>query len=252
MLRLHYDRVLVDQAPLPPHERTWRHPSELAAEQRSALRSEAAPRATRIFAFATGSAGLMAIALLMLVMTPGRSGQPLVVSATTSPAGSATPQALGVASTLIEQVRGFGRTAITPARALATPIGSGTHAVVLSGSLPDPLALAVEVELPTGHESMATVVERTGGVVVVELAVHGGAGHDVADQRPRDREIVTVMSSPPVTIAFADVHELEVADGTAVLDSDGELVALCDDERDRPGTRVVEISPSVAATSDEP
>lgn len=249
MLRLHYDLLLVDQAPLPPHERTWRHPSELAAEQRSELQAEVAAPSTRAFAFATGSAGLLAIALLMLVMTPNRTGPPLVVSATTSP--MATSPGAAANTTLIEQVRGFGRTAFTPSRALATPIGSGTHAIALSTAIPDPLAASIDVELPSGHETSATVIARDGAVVLVELDV-AEQGHAVADRRPHDREIVTVLSSPPVTVAFADVHALDVADGTAVLDSDGELVGLCEDDHEASGVRLVEISPDVAATTDEP
>jgi hypothetical protein len=213
------------------------------------LQSEVAAPSTRMFAFVTGSAGLVAIALLMLVMTPGRSGQPLVVSATTSPTATLAPTG---STTRIEEVRGFGRTAFTPSRALATPIGQGDHAIVLRAALPDPLAAEIDVELPSGHETAATVIAHQGAVVVVELAV-SAPGHAVADRRPHDREIVTVMSSPPVTVAFADVHSLDVADGTAVLDSDGELVALCeDDDHDTAGTRLVEITPDVEATSAVP
>lgn len=216
------------------------------------LQAEVAPPATRVFAFATGTAGLLAIALLMLVMTPDRSNQPLVVSATTSPASAVQAAAAATAgTTLIEQVRGFGRTAFTPTRALATPIGTGSHAIVLSAAVPDPLAAAIDVELPSGHETAATVIARDGAVIIVELD-DTEPGHTVADRRPHDGEIVTVLSSPPVTVAFADVHALDVADGTAVIDSDGELVALCEGDHEQSGVRLVEINPDVAATTDEP
>lgn len=236
VLLLHYDFPLVEHGPLPPHERTWRHPSELAAEQHALARAETAGPTTRIFAFTTGTLGLLAVGLLIVAVTPGRSEAPVAVSATTTPVAadgapaarpSASPEATDRAPIGLR-----GRPEV-----LATPIGEGRYAVVTAADLTGTggsagIGTAVAVEVPSGRAHDARVVGRAGAALLVELE-RTEPGIELADERPEGHDVVTVMAEPPVTIVLDDLAELAVEEGTAVLDDDGELVGLCsrgDDE----------------------
>ncbi len=76
----------MEHGPIPPHERTWRHPSELAPT-RADVDLEPTGRAggSIAIAVASGSLAIAAVAMLLVVVTPSRSGSPLTLSATTSP-----------------------------------------------------------------------------------------------------------------------------------------------------------------------
>jgi hypothetical protein len=215
---------------MPPHERTWRHPSELAAEEHAAARSEAASGISRLFAITTGSIGLLAVGMLMLAVTPGRSVAPIAISATTTPVTNG-PVALR------------GR-----AEALATPIGEGRYALVTAIDLADDqggdpagarVGSAVDVSVPGGRRHEARVVGRVGDTVVVELDVPE-PGPRIAEDQPASHEVVTVLAEPPVTVVLDDLDSLDVAEGTAVLDDEGDLVGLCSGHED--GTRLLTVS----------
>jgi hypothetical protein len=226
VLRLHYDLAFVEHGPLPPHERTWRHPSELAAEEHALARAATTTATTRMFAITTGTLGLLAVGLLMVAVTPDRSGSPVAISATTTPVG--TVDTLAVIATPPDRTP-LGLRATT--EAVATPIGEGRYAVVTATDLAATagtarLGDAVEVEVPSGRIHDARVVGRSGDTVLVELE-RAEPGLEVAENHPEGHEIVTVLAEPPVTIVFADLPQLDVAEGTAVLDDDGELVGLC-------------------------
>ena len=111
--------------PIPPHERTWRHPSELAAAERATIRHTEPPRTTRTFAIATGTVGLVAVALLMFTVTP-RQDHPAVAVATTSPI--APPDTTRLHANPVVAVTTTVARAIP--RALATPIGDGDLALM--------------------------------------------------------------------------------------------------------------------------
>lgn len=221
----------MEHGPLPPHERTWRHPSELAAEEQAVLRGETSPSVSRAVALTTGTLGLFAIAVLVLAVTPGNHAQPIAVSATTAPATISTsadePDRNADASIAsARRVPSASLAQMAAVRALATPIGEGRYALVSQASVGEGLASRLDVTLPSGRVTVGEVVERSGDTVLIVLS-ETEPGHDVAEHRPHDREVVTVMAEPPVTIAYADVSTLEVAEGTAVVDSDGNLVGLC-------------------------
>jgi hypothetical protein len=242
---------------MPPHERTWRHPSEIAAAERALLRAETAPSSTRAFALTTGTLGLLAVGVLVLTVTPRRGEAPVAVSATTTPVVAAA--APTVAASTIAALRPSGarsqlgstrRVFTGSARPLATPIGDGHLALVTHAALTGSIAGPLEVRLPSGRLGTGRVVAVVDEAVLVELD-RAERGHAVAEHLPHERDIVTVLSSPPVTIAFADVASLDVDEGTAVLDATGELVGLCSD--DDGGTDLIEVrSDLVDATSDDP
>lgn len=57
------------------------------------------------------------------------------------------------------------------------------------------------------------------------------------------------MASPPITVAYDDVGDLAVEEGTAVLDDHGHLVGICSRSVDDQ-VRLIEVSPELdAATS---
>jgi hypothetical protein len=243
----------------------------LAAEERTTLRAQPAAPSTRMFAFTTGTLGLLAIGMLIFIVTPRRQESPIAISATTTPISSVT--ALTAAPSSTPGQPGSNRpvalapafaargplTAVSPQpqHALATPIGDG-HLALITGvalaslgtnSLDDP---AIDVQLPSGRVGSGTIVEQSGDTWLIELS-QPEAGHGIANSRPIGAEIVTVMDSPPVTIAFADVATLDVPEGAAVLDHAGDLVGLCTRRRGDGQVSVIEIrAEHVAATSDAP
>ena len=231
-----YHLRIVSPAPLPPHERTWRHPSELAAAEREAFRTAEAPSGTRLFATVTGSVGLLAVGLLVLMVAPDRSSAPLTVSATTIP-GAVTPGRLtGVAA--------IGRFASdhhptsdgAPVRinpALATPVGDGRSALMTRESARHREG-SFDVRLTSGAVVSAAVVDTSDdGVVVVTIATSDQA-HEIAGAPPQPDDIVTVLADPPVTVTFGSIDGMELAEGTPVLDSDGALVGICTRTGDGP------------------
>ena len=84
----------------------------------------------------------------------------------------------------------------------------------------------LNVQLTNGPVVTAVVDATAPGVVIVSIA-SGANGHDIAATPPDPEDIVTVLAEPPVTIAFAALTTLDAAEGTPVLDGDGELIGLC-------------------------
>ena len=225
----------------------WRHPSELAAAEQAEVRAEPVPPALRWFAITTGSVGLVAIAVLVMTVSPSRSSSPIAMSATTAPVSAA---ALDQAAPTIAAVRRPSVVATTAGigvmtRALATPIGAGDYAVVSAAAIAGHDESALSVVLPSGRLTSARLVDQGAGSsstdTVLIVLDHAEPGHEVSEHRPKDREVVTIMSSPPITIAYADIASLEIEEGTAVIDEAGGLVGLCSGGDGGHGTRVLSI-----------
>jgi hypothetical protein len=254
-LLLHYDLSFVEYGPVPPHERNWRHPSELAAAEQAEVRAEPVAPALRWFAITTASVGLVAIAVLVLTVSPSRSSSPVAMSATTAPGSAA---ALDQLAPTIAAVRRPSAVATTAGigvtiRALATPIGNGDYAVVSPAAIVGHDASALSVVLPSGRLASARLVEQGAGssseTVLIALD-RAEPGHHVSEHRPKDREVVTIMSSPPITVAYADIGSLDVEEGTAVIDESGSLVGLCSDGGGH-GTKVLSIDAQMDDDTDD-
>src|SRR4051794_6771915 len=69
----------VDRAPLPPHERPWRHPSELGPPA-----PEPTSTSGRVIIATAATLSLLLIGLLAVSMTPDNGGSPQAVASTTS------------------------------------------------------------------------------------------------------------------------------------------------------------------------
>jgi hypothetical protein len=72
----------VSPAPLPPHERPWRHPSELAPTRYSI---EPDPH-RYVVPLLVGTVTIVVVAALVVAMTPSPRSEPLTLSGTTTPA----------------------------------------------------------------------------------------------------------------------------------------------------------------------
>jgi hypothetical protein len=224
----------VGPAPLPPHERNWRHPSELAADERELVRLSEASPSTRAFAMVTGTVGLLAIAALMLTLTPRREPSPVALQSTTIPnprveSLAVVPPAQPVTT----------RLALTVTVRLATPIGDGKRALMtLAGSRADE-GTEFDVQLTSGPVVTAVVSSTTDEMMIVSIA-SAVEGHTVATAPPGPDEMVTILLDPPVMVPFSEVASVDADEGTPVLDDDGDLVGLC--TRGQGDTSVVDVT----------
>ena len=181
-----YDLVLVEPGPLPPHERSWRHPSELGPT-RVDLDDQSRHSHTNFVALAGGAMAVLAVATMVVAMTPRTSGGPVALIATTTPISTRliveppTPTITGSSGAEAVQVR--------PSTALLTSFAAFPHAVT-SGP---------QLDLD---------------------------GTDVAHESPRDDEMV-FLRTEAVTyrLQWDEVRQLTVPDGSVVFDADGDLVA---------------------------
>lgn len=189
----------------------------------------------RTAALLTGTAGVLLIGIAVLSLTPRSGNEPLATSST--PASGAAPVTLtapvAVASTT-SWMRG--------PMPLATPVGTAGLAVVTSRALERLLGgsppgskepMTVVVTLGDGRAARASVVDAgtEGGLAIV--AINGPIateGMSLAELLPDADELVTVLSDDPIVVQFGQLAQLDVADGTAVTNVDGELLGLCSDE----------------------
>jgi len=215
------------------------------------VRAQTAAPSTRMFALTTGTLGLLAVGVLILTVSPRRQDSPIAISATTTPAvsASAVPEAddPGATPTAIRTPTpgSVNTEMVTLQHALATPIGDGRLAVITDDALGDRDGGHIEVRLRSGRVGSGDLVEKLGDTWLIELH-QSEAGHDIASKRPNGSEIVTVMQSPPVTIVLAEIANFDIAEGTAVLDGDGDLVGICTRRRSDGKVRLMEIKAELA------
>lgn len=226
----------MERGPLPPHERSWRHPSELAAEERALVLSEGSPRGQRVLALATGTLGLLAVGLLMVSISPKRADSPIAVTASTnSESLVASRGPIALATIGFEPDGGTGA-----APALATPIGDGRFALITRESAIASDEALIDVRLPSGRRSIGSIVTGSDHAVVIALATRE-AGHAIAHRRPRADDIVTVLTDPPINVAYEDVGTLAVHEGTPVVDDHGYLVGICSRRDGTDHVRLIEV-----------
>lgn len=184
-----------------------------------------------MIALVGGAAGVLAVALLVLTLAPQGTEAPVAVSSTSSP-GSSTSVQLVASAGLGRDMTGL---ALHP---IATPIGNDGLAVMSSRSIVGVTQLStarldnrmIDVVLVTGHVTRALVVDpgESGGIAWVSLASEAyGHGLDLAIEMPRADDVVTVLADPPMLVEFAHIEQVEAADGTPVIDDDGDVVGLC-------------------------
>ena len=178
----------VSPAPLPPHERQWRHPSELAP---TAADIET-PSNSRALILATGTTAILLAAVLVVALSPPRSSAPSAVSATTLPSATLELQRSvgqpGSDTTRDQQLVRTQRTSIT-----------GENGLALVGA-PNFVSAA-----PVGNAD--------------DMALAGGV--------PADGERVIVLTtSHTYDVAWGDIPDLAAPDGSIVMTRTGSLVAI--------------------------
>lgn len=146
----YYSLQLVERAPLPPHERTWRHPSEVGLKTVEVDRGVS----HRFVALTTGALAVILITALVVTVTPRESTEaPIAVSASTSPpvresirAGASTAVA---AAETIRSIR------LVEATAIPKAIADVPAAAYRSTDLSDPQAI-----LPDLHDQVLVVTDQ--------------------------------------------------------------------------------------------
>jgi hypothetical protein len=215
----------VDRAPLPPHERPWRHPSELGPPAH-----EPTSTSGRVLIVTTATLSLLLIGLLALSMTPGRGADPVAVEATTD--GPAT------------QLAALER----PALPMVTPLGDDGWAVTSSGAVGERRG-TMAARLPSGEVVDVEIVRLAqSGVTLVSLPART-EGYQLAASSPAPTDTVVVHAADPVVVPMVDVARLDVAEGTPVLDGDGALVGICIHDAGRIAVMTVSTMPGTPATS---
>jgi hypothetical protein len=188
-----YDLVLVEPGPLPPHERSWRHPSELGPTR---LDVDDTTRRSQLnlLALGGGTMAVLAVAALVVAMTPRTSSGPVALSSTTTPITA--------------------RAVVEPPAATesdTTPAPSTARAVI-----PTPTALS------TSFAAFPHAV--TPGP---QLDVDGA---DVADASPaRDDTVFVRTEAVTYQLTWEIAQQMVVPDGSVVFDADGDVVARVND-----------------------
>jgi hypothetical protein len=187
-----YDLAFVEHGPLPPHERSWRHPSELGPTKADIEVGSS----NHLAALALGALAVIAVGGLVIAMTPRASSSPLALSATTAPVvRSLSPQ-----------------TATTDA-----PVRIATAATAGLGAPRIPIGA-----LLTSFAALPHAI--TSGP---QLTLDGTA---IATSLPDDHDIVLVRTEAVTyELPWGEVPHLDVPDGSVVFDAAGDLLAHVDD-----------------------
>jgi hypothetical protein len=168
----------------------------------------------------SAAVSLILIGLLAIAITPDRSPEPIAASSTVS--DEAAGPAVILAST--------SSAAITAtALPVVTPIGDEGLAVTTWDAVGGETGW-MRARLPSGDEVQIEVIgsDRATGLVVVTLPVSAEAdGYQLAAQPPRPSDTVVVRAAQPKVVSLLDLADLDVEEGTPVLDAAGELVGLC-------------------------
>lgn len=196
------------RAPLPAHERTWRHPSEVGAEQW--VQSEPPLVVGRGLSVATGTVGaVLALGLLWLMVPhPGRgSGVTVETSATSVQTVAAATTGLD-ADGLVTAVAGD-----QPSTLAAPTITIAPSTTVDSAVVATTAAMGIS-PMPTMVLNGGTTVTESAPPIAVALM----PGHYVVTTAAavRGREGFAVMLPSGDTVIGA-VVSVDVANGTAVL-----------------------------------
>ncbi|CAN5780226.1 hypothetical protein BH20ACT4_BH20ACT4_12510 [soil metagenome] len=195
----------------PPHERSWRHPSEIPPPA-----TEHPSNGLRALATVTGLCALVLVAVVALAVTPSSS---TVTVSGSSPSAVVRANVAGVSSATSRE----SPTSVVIVRVADTDASAGGYTAItvwLSGAGPADALMMTEVAGVAIVRLIDTGVARTGEYVQYELA--GDA--------PDDDERVVVETDAPLEVAFGKVAAVGADPGTLVIDEDGHLVAVCDEQ----------------------
>jgi hypothetical protein len=184
-----YDLVLVEPGPLPPHERSWRHPSELGPTRVDV--DDTSRRAqVSLLALAGGTMAVLAVAAMVVAMTPRAASGPVALSSTTTP--------------------------IT-VRAVVEPPETASASSSATSTVRAPLA-AAQTALSTSFVAFPHAI-TPGPQLDVD-------GTQVADAAPAGDDTVFVRTEAVTyQLTWALAQHMDVPDGSVIFDADGDLVA---------------------------
>jgi hypothetical protein len=221
----------------------------------------------RTLALLTGTAGIVLIGIAMMSLSP-RGGQVPAVQGAADAADSGSVVLTTLASIKsrefaiepIPLVTPLDRDglAVAPSRTIRQVLteqeATDAAATQRSGTFGNPFTITVR--LGDGTTRTAVVIDAGVGndLALVEILAAQDPedqpyGHPVALLMPSPRELVTVLTDVPVTVKFSEVSSLGVADGTAVVNSDGQLVGLCWQEAASAGSGFIPIDSMYAGAT---
>jgi len=183
-----YDLVLVEPGPLPPHERSWRHPSELGPTRLDVDDTSRRTQAS-LLALGGGTLAVLAVAAMVVAMTPRAASGPVALSSTTTP--------------------------IT-ARAVVEPPETASVDSIAPSTVGAPLA--AQTALSTSFVAFPHAI-TPGPQLDVD-------GTQVAHAAPAGDDTVFVRTEAVTYQLTWDLAQhMDVPDGSVVFDADGDLVA---------------------------
>lgn len=246
------EEPIYPRAPLPPHERTWRHPSEVGfAAQHQYVPP---PRSSRLVLVGAGAVGVAVAAGIVMLLAP-RSGTSVIETSSEaiSPAdrggvlvdnavdpvttvrhrGSATTVRTRRSTAAAHSIRSLSTMLLAGAERVAVAVGDGRHALTTAGSLAPDQVVNVTVADGTTVSARVLSVNPDRNIAVLELE---RAMNDVARQvtytAPDSGDHVLVGQDAVEAIVRAtDIGlsvetDLAAQDGEPVVNGDGKLVGL--------------------------
>lgn len=238
------------RAPLPPHERTWRHPSELGPLVD--YRMPPSRRVPRLALVGAGVASVVLVAGLVQLLAP-RGGSRVVSVASESIDGAVQPQSAVTPTTnkhprsgsvpksarnrrlgaLTKRAKSLSTLMLADAQRAAVAVGDGRHAFTVASALVTDEELQVFVTKGVSVRARVVSVNAETNLAVLELEqVVTGIARQVAYDRPEDGDHVMVGSG--ANDAYVRITPLGLTletsaaanEGEPVVDERGKLVGL--------------------------
>lgn len=223
-------RDVLPPAPLPPHERTWRHPSEIADSLRHDLTSPVSLASVgRGVATFSMSVGLLIVVGLVLLARP------------TSGSRADAAEVIRLSGADIELVRlGPERRDDTP---MAVMVEQGPLLVTTRAAVGDRAAIRVRLTDGSTHDVEVVHVDDASSIAVLALSVDDrgptvslpnvpitrGQEVVVISERIHRLSVMSIADDRGVVIGTRNVafDPFAVAEGAPVIDRSGRLIGLC-------------------------
>lgn len=201
-------------APLPAHERMWRHPSEVGYA--TWLRTEPPLTIGRGLSAATGAIGLVLAAALLWAVLPTHAGTVTIAAPTTS------------APAMYQIVDGAG----TTPHPMAVAISNGALMVTTARAVQPHADVSLMLDAGVTEQVQLLVVDEHDGIAL--LAHSSSPTHAFSVARSlTSGELITFLGDTTATAVVAPDGSIvvrdrtrTVAEGTPAMNQRGELVAL--------------------------
>lgn len=245
------DEAGYPRAPLPPHERVWRHPSEIGfVAQQQFVPPRRLPRLAVVGLAAAGVLVTASIGVLLssrdnrvgvetsgAVLDEPTNGLPAVndrpVTPTQQPTAShsSRPRRSTVTPQRVERL--ISTMVVDSDERVAVAVGDGRHAFTTAGNLSVDQILAVRISAGTTVGAHVISVDPESGIAVLELDEQmADVARQVAYGEPSDGEHVVLASNgSDATVRIAErgidlETDAETREGEPVVNERGKLVGL--------------------------